>query len=408
LNELTLCGITLESKGPALATLSQLLCTRTWKRINFLSCQKGGCLLALSESAATNVPIIRAICIKGCTLQQSDTLSIQQQLKWNPELTHLEISEVDLTQTNSDTNIILPLAKGVASSQSLKVLELSYCTLDADAIACLAVDGLKHNQSLVSLNIPGCELEDDAVATLVNEGLLSHHHTTLRSLKLFRNHCGPRGAKALAKLLDDSSFSITDKRTRLESLDLSYQQFERSEKLNVKLLATTLSRNTSLKHLTLSFNKLNDMDAECLAEALKNNKTLLEIDLRANNIRDKGTVALARGVVSHSPTLQKFCLYGNPLGREGAESLLDAIRLNSEIQIMNMDYNLSVYDEIQYYVYLNQVGRRLLKEDKINPAVWILILERAKRLSLETRGVCSAADLIFPFVRDPALFNEIR
>jgi hypothetical protein len=126
------------------------------------------------------------------------------------------------------------------------------------------------------------------------------------------------------------------------------------------------------------------------------------------NIRDVGTVALANGVVRESPTLKKFWMYGNPLGEVGARSLLGAICINTEIEVMNMDYNLSVYDKIQYYAYLNQVGRRLLKDENTNRALWSIIIERAKTISQESRGVCTAADLTFPIVRDPALFNGFR
>ncbi|KAL3895266.1 MAG: hypothetical protein SGARI_007499, partial [Bacillariaceae sp.] len=157
--------------------------------------------------------------------------------------------------------------------------------------------------------------------------------------------------------------------------------------------------------LALSFNKLNDDDAACLAEGLTHNKNLVELDLRANNIRDKGAEILANDVVMHAPKLRKFCLYGNPLGEIGAKSLLAAIKINTELHVMNMDYSLSVYDETQYYAYLNQVGRRLLKKRDFHPALWTVVMERAKRISLETRGVCTEADLIYPFVRDPAVFN---
>mmetsp|Transcript_16289 Transcript_16289/g.29207 ORF Transcript_16289/g.29207 Transcript_16289/m.29207 type:complete len:466 (-) Transcript_16289:1396-2793(-) len=403
LNELTFCGVSIEKGGPAFDRLCQLLLTRTWKRITFASCTGEGlsALSSLVSGSALQVPVLSTIRIKNCVLELSDVLALQTNMSLNPELKHLEISEVNLSVSAREANLMPPLARGVASSKSLEVLELSYCTLDVESIHCLSTDGLKENQSLVSLFLPGCELEDDAVATLVMEGL--SNHSTLKNLKLFRNHCGEAGAAALTKLLEPNNKSVI-----LETLDLSYQQFERANKLNVELLATSLGRNRTLKHLTLSFNKLNDSDAEALAEGLKENKSLTEIDLRANNIRDKGASALAEGVVSQSPTLEKFCMYGNPLGDNGAAALLAAIRQNSRIQVMNMDYNLSVYDEIQYYAYLNQVGRRLLEVDDLNPALWTVIIQRAQRTSLETRGVCTAADLIFPFVRDPSVFNGLR
>jgi hypothetical protein len=188
-------------------------------------------------------------------------------------------------------------------------------------------------------------------------------------------------------------------------LDLSYQHFERSGKVDVELLATTLAQNTTLKNVLLSFNKLHDADATCLAEALKKHPNLIEIDRRANNIRDSGAAALAEKVVSHSPKLRKFCLSGNPLGEKGARCLLAAIKANTEVEIMNMDYGLPTYDKIHYYAYLNQVGRRVLKQDDFNPALWSIIIPRANLTSLETRGVCTAADLIYPFIRESTVLK---
>ena len=393
---------------------SSVSSSSSWKRITFSSCTGNG-LQALSSSSRTQqqqeqqqeqVPFINAIRIKNCQLTIKDMIAIQNNMIYNTSLTHLEISECDLrtTTTTTTTNdndkqktIIYPLSYGIASSTSIQVLELSYCPLDEQTIQCLSTNGLRYNTSLQSILLPGCELEDTMIESLVHDGLMGH--PALKHLKLFRNHCGPKGAHAISQLLSSNN---------LETLDLSYQQFERADKLDIQLLSVSLGKNTSLKSLILSFNKLNDDDATLLAMGLANNTSLEEIDLRANNIRDVGTVALANGVVRNSPTLKKFCMYGNPLGEVGAQSLLDAIRINTEIVIMNMDYNLSVYDKIQYYAYLNQVGRRLLKDENTNRAIWSTIIERAKTISQESRGVCTAADLIFPLVRDPALFTGFR
>jgi Ran GTPase-activating protein (RanGAP) involved in mRNA processing and transport len=400
--ELTLCGITIEEDSEKENTpcvslrqqLAELLMTRQWKRLTFTSCS-GDVLSALSTAHTILVDSLR---VKSCPLQRHEAVALAHHLRTNSCLTHLELCEVDISNT------MPPLARGIAASISLQTLEFNYCRWTNNnnnnvAMKCLASEGLAHNKSLTTLNLPGCELEDQTIRLLVEEGIA--HHSTLKHLKLFRNHCGEEGVTALAKMLARGS----DDKTQLESLDLSYQQFERAGKLNVEILATSLRNNTTIKNLALSFNKLNDDDAECLAVGLKANKDLVELDLRANNIRDKGAAVLAEEVVMNAPKLRKFCLYGNPLGEQGAKSLLVAIRKNTELVAMNMDYSLSVYDETQYYAYLNQVGRRLLKEQDFNPALWTVVMERAKRLSLDTRGVCTAADLIFPFVRDPAVFG---
>lgn len=162
----------------------------------------------------------------------------------------------------------------------------------------------------------------------------------------------------------------------------------------------------------MSFNKLNDADASCLAVGLKGNSTLMELDLRANNIRDEGVAALSEHVVGGSVEvgLKKFFLFGNPFGEPGGQSLLKAMRRNTFIEALSMECNLSTYDTIQYYIFLNKMGRRLMKHGhEVNTGVWPLILERANgRLANETRGAWTPNDLLFSFLRDSAVFNCLR
>jgi hypothetical protein len=401
LEELTLCGICLRREdhnptaGAALSRLMELLQSRSWNRVTFRSCG-GDVLSSAFDSDQVITEAIRLTTVQGLTEQ--DTMALKRNLTTNPILKRLVLTEVDFSSSGT---ILHPLAEGIAASRSLETLEINYCVIHDDAIDILSSHGLAKNQSLVSLQFPGCELEDDAVRVVV-EGI--SHHPRLKNLKLFRNHCGEGGVKALGRLLQSSTPSSKDvatkRLTQLEMLDLSYQQFERSGKLNVELLARSLEQNTTLKNLILSFNKLHDADAARLAEGLKMHNNLVEIDLRANNIRDSGAVALAEKVVSRCPKLRKFCLYGNPLGERGSRSLLTAIKANTEVEIMNMDYGLPAYDKIHYYAFLNQVGRRVLKEDDFNPALWSIVIQRANHLSLDTRGVCTAADLIYPFIRE--------
>jgi hypothetical protein len=67
---------------------------------------------------------------------------------------------------------------------------------------------------------------------------------------------------------------------------------------------------------------------------------------------------------------------------------------------------LRAYEGIQFYEYLNEEAGQplLLKEEHLNPIVWPIVMERAKQVSVESRGICTEADLIFHLVRGgPAL-----
>ena len=101
----------------------------------------------------------------------------------------------------------------------------------------------------------------------------------------------------------------------------------------------------------------------------------------------------------------KLFLFGNPIGVAGAEGLLQAIRENSEMIVLNMDYNTCSYDQIQFYTYLNQAGRRLFKAGRFNHALWPLVLERVSKVSGDARGICTDADLIFELFRGSNLMR---
>jgi Ran GTPase-activating protein (RanGAP) involved in mRNA processing and transport len=332
-------------------------------------------------------------------MARDDFLALGLNLQTNTLLTQLELFEEELMGVP-----VRDLAEGLMVTKSLRLLELSFCQFDNKGVEMLAL-GLHQNQSLESLLLPGCELEDDQI-TQVIQSLLNHPR--LGHIKLFRNHCGTEGASAVAKLLAAPPTRDETDTTRpaiIRSLDLKYQQFERANKLDLGLISSQLAENTYLTSLILSFNKLNDTDAETLAHGLRNNRVLQELDLRANRIRDAGTIALAEHLVANQHTsLIKLFLFGNPFGGEGGRALLQSIRGNSEMVILNMDYNSCSYDEIQFCTYLNRAGRRLLKEDRLNPAIWPLVLERAQNVSRGSRGICTDADLLFELVRGgPAL-----
>ena len=164
--------------------------------------------------------------------------------------------------------------------------------------------------------------------------------------------------------------------------------------MDVGTLALGLAENSTLTKLSLSFNKLNDADAEMLAFGLRSTNSLVDLDLRANKIRNAGTKAIANCLLSQS-SIRKLFLFGNQCGATGARALLEAIRQNKQILVLNMDYNNCDYHSIQFWSYLNQAGRRIMKEDHFHPGLWPQVLARAGKISRGSRGICTHADLIF-------------
>jgi Ran GTPase-activating protein (RanGAP) involved in mRNA processing and transport len=394
--ELSLCGISMNCQS--VTALVDLLgsrddAKRNWKKIILNSCQ-GPVTMALSMPPDH---FIQTISITKCNLTSHDFLSLGMILKFSTTLTTLEITEETLDGERASA-----LAEGIKTAKYLTTFELSYCTFDDEGTSAL-VEGLRANQHLESLLLSGCELEDTQVAQLFQS---LKNHPCLNQVTLFRNHCGATGAMALETLLSTpTDANPLQPSNAISKLDLSYQQFERANKLDISLVASGLAVNSTLMCLSLSFNKLNDNDAETLAKVLSQNTTMRELDLRANNIRDRGVIAMATELVQQS-TLRNLFLFGNPFGEEGANALLEAIRHNTNIQVLNMDYNSCSYEEIQYYACLNHAGRKLLKMEQVHPAIWPLVLERAEIVSSRSRGVCSGPDVIYHLLRGPAVLHR--
>jgi hypothetical protein len=394
IEEISFCGVSLERE--ALPAMMDMLTRHARKKISFNACR--GC--GIEALPTVSVELVRLV---NSEMTEADFAALGRHVEHNTVLARLELFEL---QFFTGTMHAQSLARGLEMTSSLRMLELSYCTLHEDAIRELS-RGLSRNSSLESLYVVGCELEDDQLAILM-AGV--SHHRTLQHLKLFRNHCGASGASKIADLLlggpevEGDTNDGPPSGAALRSLDLSYQQFERAGKLDVRSISQSLSNNRAmLTILKMSFNKLNDVDAEIIAVGLRNNRTLRELDLRANKIRHQGIVALAENVVRPNNSLVKLFLFGNPIIYQGAMALLDAIQENVTIEVLNMDFCTVSYNAIQFYTCLNRAGRRLLRDNSLNPALWPMVLERAKKVSTGSMGACSHADLIFQLVCGPAL-----
>lgn len=386
LDEISIHGITFD-EHTASALLS-LIGTRPrkWSKVAFHGCHGEG-LKVLSAPL-----LIECIRIKNCSMGIQDHEALGLHLQLNNLLNKLELFEEDLR----GAEIGQALEEGLAITLSLQTLEFSYCCFDPEAVQFLA-NGLSMNKSLTNFQCPGCELEDAQVALLANSLVT---HPKLQHLKIFRNNCGVQGASAIASML--AVQSTNPEHLQLSSLDLSYQQFERAKRLDIGLLASSLTGNTTLKELTLSFNKLNDDDVKLLAIGLRENVSLIKLDLRANNIRDIGAIAIAEHILPCT-ALRQLYLFGNPFGKEGSASLFKAIRNNFTMEVLNMEYCSSLYDSIQFYTCLNQAGRRILNDDSFNCTLWPLVLGRAISISERSHGICTHADIIFHLLQVPAL-----
>jgi hypothetical protein len=127
LEEFTLSGIRLrrEDDNPraviALSRLIELLQSRSWTRITFQACC-GDILSSAFDSDKVITEAVRLTAVQALT--EKDTIALKRHLTTNRMLKSLVLIQVDLSNC---TNVLRPLAEGIAASTSLETLEINYC-----------------------------------------------------------------------------------------------------------------------------------------------------------------------------------------------------------------------------------------------------------------------------------------
>ena len=89
-------------------------------------------------------------------------------------------------------------------------------------------------------------------------------------------------------------------------------------------VARVVSRNDSIKQLSLSGNNIGVEGAKALAAGITASRSLAYLDLDDNDIGDKGAKAIADAVAA-SRSLATLDLADNEIGDEGAEKLAHAV-----------------------------------------------------------------------------------
>jgi hypothetical protein len=280
----------------------------------------------------------------------------------------------------------------------LTSLSVTWSVLGEGVVGALS-DAFTHSDSrLQIITLMGCDLHDDHLAELLQGELKG-----VKILNLDDNHCHAHGSLAIARLLQRSS-------STLEELNLSEQspssttdaeEEERHEqKIDILIISQALRCNTTLQTLDLSFNRLDDSDVLALCTALVDNDTLRNLDLRSNWISNVGIVSLSECCLIRMRGIRNLQLARNPF--DDTDELLEAVKLNVELEELGLDHHLMNYGEIQFYITLNKGGRRLLKDSgqHVPLGLWPLVLERCHGLKRWSH------DVVFHLLQGPVLFER--
>ncbi|XP_074540786.1 dynein regulatory complex subunit 5 [Halichoeres trimaculatus] len=179
---------------------------------------------------------------------------------------------------------------------------------------------------------------DDKKCRLLVKHLLNH--PSLRELDFSYNQIGDRGARALAKLLNQSE---------LETLNMRVNNIRDH---GAKAIAHALSKNSTLLSLNLRLNRVGDEGGQAIGKALLINNTLRHLHLGGNVLEGPTATALAK-VIAQNNTLTCINLSCNNLGQDAGKALQEAMSLNTSIT--ECDVRLTEMDE-QSISFINQVA----------------------------------------------------
>eukprot|EP01136_Pigoraptor_vietnamica_P034419 Opistho-1_new@98375 len=254
-----------------------------------------------------------------------------EQVKKLKRLQKLSLPAIGKGLSTAKTDSLVDFGKILADLPCLQLLDLSMYAIGGPK-ASLFLEKIFLSKTLKVLALTENFLIDNEAKALA-EGL--KNHPTLYALNLRKNGIRDGGAWALTEalhsntrlhILDLSINEITDGEpwgqllegnTSLTHLNLSGNFLEDS---GVERIARALKKNTSLRYLGLAWTLLGDMGVAALAKALEENRALSHLDLHANLITDRGVSTLATSL-QENPTLRRLVLDENKIARGGALAL---------------------------------------------------------------------------------------
>jgi len=209
------------------------------------------------------------------------------------------------------------LAQAMAMNRTMRVLEVQANGVGPRGAAVLC-NALHNNMTVHAINFNDNALNDEGAEAVA---ALLMNNSSITTVGISGNSIEKRGTSAIAKALACN--------TSLTGIDLGNNRLGNA---GVILLANVLrDQNQSLMSLDVHMNNVNLQGYFALTQALLVNTSLKHLDCGSNYARNQGAHAWAK-VLRKSTTLTRLCLTDNEIGREGGESLLQAMKFNAALR----------------------------------------------------------------------------
>jgi Ran GTPase-activating protein (RanGAP) involved in mRNA processing and transport len=256
-----------------------------------LSVRQGARVLSLAEPLARYLrsdSALQSLSIGNCSFPHKDIeIVIRQGLFLNQRLRFLDVNHSFLMDP-----IGADFTRELYYLPKLRYLNLSECSLSPAAGRGLA-ESLRRGSSLIVLDLSGNLIGDEGVSALL-EVLITNQ--TLTELNVSNNAFGKGVAPLLTRLIAD---------------------------------------NPVMCNLNFSMNSIDDDGAFAIAEAIGENECITNLSLASCRITDCGAVRLATSLI-HNVTLRKFRINNNFLTRESGYSIIDEIRGNEHLFLLDL------------------------------------------------------------------------
>ncbi|XP_032407719.1 NACHT, LRR and PYD domains-containing protein 3-like isoform X6 [Xiphophorus hellerii] len=330
LEKCSLSEISCSSLASALKS-NQHLTELEINEINILGTITDSGLNPLCEILQSSVTKVKTLRLEKCSLSEISCSSLASALNFNPS----HLTELELRGNNLKDSGVKELCGFLQNPEcKLQRLQLEKCRLSEISCSSL-VSALKSNQHLTEVELNWNDLKGSAVKELC--GFLQSPECKLQRLQF--SHCW------LSKIsCDDPASALNSDPSPLTGLKLrgNYNLGD----AGVKEICDILQTGCRIQRLELRNCSLSEISCSSLASALTFNPShLTELDLSNNNLKDSGVKELCGFLQNPECKLQRLQLESCSLSKISCSSLASALTFNpSHLTDLNLGWNNDLKD----------------------------------------------------------------